>query len=309
MTHVSVPALRAGLIGSMLALLGACATTPETVPELEQARAAIQELERQPNARAAAGQTLSQARTALERAETALEEGESLAIVTHEAYIARRQAEIGIQLASEAEAVDALEAAESRRNELRLQARTVEAERAERLAERRAQEAERNAREAALSRSVAEAAIEEADRLAGELEEMEAEQTERGVVLTLADVLFDTNAADLKAGAGRAMDRLAEYLTENPERQLLIEGHTDARGSDEYNRQLSAERANAVAEALAQRGVARDRLRTAGLGEAYPVATNDTPAGMQENRRVEIVLSDQDGEFPPAAENRLTSRR
>lgn len=308
MNHVSASAFRAGIFLTLLAALAGCSTTPESIPELEQARAAVRALEREPGARQAAAETLEDARAALTRADAALEEGE-LALATHEAYVARRQAEIGMQLTSEADAVEALDEAEARRNELRLEARSVEAERARMLAQRRAAEAERNAREAALSQSVAEAALDEAARLASELKEMEAEQTERGVVLTLSDVLFDTNEAELRQGAMRAMDRLAEYMSGNPERELLIEGHTDSRGSEEYNRQLALERANAVADALVQRGIERSRLRTAGLGEAYPVASNDTAAGMQENRRVEIVVSGPNGQFPAAAEQRLTSNR
>ena len=303
----STSVIRAGSCLVLLAALAACSTTPERVPELEQARAAVQQLEREPKVQQAASETLRKSRAALARAEAALDEGESLALVTHEAYVARRQAEIGMQLTAEAEAVEALRDGERRRNELRLEARTQEAEQARKLAQRRASEAERNAREAALSQSVAEAALDEADRLAGELEEMKAEQTERGVVLTLSDVLFDTNEAELRQGAMRAMDRLAEYMNGNPKRELLIEGHTDSRGSEQYNRQLAAERANAVADALVQRGIARNRLRTVGLGEAYPVASNESSAGRQENRRVEIVVSDPDGEFPAAAEERLTS--
>ena len=307
MKYVSVSVSRAAICFAVLASLAACSTTPERIPELERARAAVQQLEREPKVQQAASETLGKARAALIRAETALDEGEPMALVTHEAYVARRQAEIGMQLTSEADAVESLREAERRRNELRLEARTVEAEQAKMLAQRRAAEAERNAREAALSRSVAEAALDEADRLAGELKEMEAEQTERGVVLTLSDVLFDTGEADLRQGAMRAIDRLVEYMESNPKRELLIEGHTDSRGSEAYNRQLAADRAAAVAEALVQRGIARSRLRTVGLGEAYPVASNESSAGRQENRRVEIVVSDPNGKFPSAAEERLTS--
>lgn len=308
MSQLSVSGLRAGIGFALLAMIAACSTTPERIPELEQARAAVQELEREPRVQQAASETLSEARAALNRADAALEEGE-LALVAHEAYVARRHAEIGMQLTAETEAAEALDEAEERRSELRLEARSREAEQARMLAQRRAAQAEESAREAALSQSVAEAALDEAARLADELEEMEAEQTERGVVLTLSDVLFDTNEAELRQGAMRAMDRLAEYLDSNPDRALLIEGHTDSRGSEEYNRQLASERANAVADALLQRGIARSRLRTVGLGEAYPVASNDTDAGMQENRRVEIVVSGPNGQFPAAAEERVISSR
>lgn len=293
------------IAASLLLALGACSTTPDRVPELDTARATVERLEAQPRAQQAASEKLALARDALARAEAALANSEPLEQVRHDAYLARRQAEIGLQLTSEAEAREGLQEAEARRNELRLQARTAEAERAEMLAEQRAAEAELSARDAELARSVADAALDEASRLASELEDLESEQTERGLVLTLGDVLFDTNRAELADGAMATMDRLAEFLNENADHRLLIEGHTDARGAEEYNRSLSAERASAVASALGQRGISRDRLRTAGMGEAYPVASNESSAGRQQNRRVEIVVSDADGSFPEAAEQRV----
>ena len=118
------------------------------------------------------------------------------------------------------------------------------------------------------------------------------------LVLTLGDVLFDTAQATLKAGADRTLDRLASFMMEYPERQVAIEGHTDSRGSDDYNRDLSKRRADSVRDALVDRGVQAQRIRSVGLGEAYPVAGNDTAGGMQQNRRVEIVISDESGNFP-----------
>lgn len=286
---------------SMLLAFAACTTTPERVAELEQARMTVERLERQPKAQQAASTQLTSAQEALLRAEAALESGQPLEQVRHDAYVARRQAEIGIEFALEAESLEELQQAESYRHELRLRARTLEAERAEELAEQRAAEAER-------SRATAEAALTEADQLTKELEEVKAEQTARGLVLTLSEVLFDTGQAQLKAGAMVAMDRLADFMNDNPERSLMIEGHTDSRGSEQLNAELSMRRADAVARSLMQRGIAGDRLRTAGLGEAYPVANNDTAAGMQQNRRVEIVISDRDGSFPEAAERRMRYR-
>jgi outer membrane protein OmpA-like peptidoglycan-associated protein len=296
-------------LGVMLFGVSACTTTPERIAELEQARATVQSLERHPEARTTASSQLSDAQNALARADAAVEDGASIDEITHEAYLARRHAEIGLEVVSEAEAVAKLRQAEARRNEVQLEARTLEAERAESLARQRAVQAERSAREAEASRSVAEAAIEEANRLADEMSEMKAEQTERGLVLTLGDVLFDTNESTLKPGAEVTMDRLAEFLRNNPERRLMVEGHTDSRGAEDYNQALSEERANAVTEALVERGIPSDRLRPVGLGEAYPVASNDSPAGMQQNRRVEIVISKQDGTFPASAEERAVARR
>lgn len=281
-------------------LAAGCASTPETVSELEEARSAVRTLESQPKAQTVASAQLADAERALSSAEALLEDDRALVDVKHEAYVARRHAEIGMEVITEAEALERIEKAEAERQGVLLQARTQEAERAKSLAEERARQATQSEQEAQRALAVADAAIDEAKRLADELSEMEAEETERGLVLTLGDVLFDTNRAEIKSGASRTMDRLAEYLDNNPERRLLVEGHTDARGSSEYNEDLSARRADAVVEALVERGIDPDRLRSEGLGEAFPVASNDTDAGMQQNRRVEIVVSDRNGEFVSA---------
>ena len=117
-----------------------------------------------------------------------------------------------------------------------------------------------------------------------------AKQTERGMVLTLGDVLFDTGRAELNAGAAHTLDQLSAFLKENPERTIEVEGYTDAVGSDQMNRTLSERRANSVKNALMDRGVASNRISARGFGEARPVASNNTSAGRQQNRRVEVVL-------------------
>jgi len=123
-----------------------------------------------------------------------------------------------------------------------------------------------------------------------ELAELKAQKTERGLMITLEDVLFEFGKADLKAGSVRGLDRLVSLLNEYPERNLLIEGHTDNIGADTSNMTLSQRRADAVDNALVVAGVNRARMTARGLSEAYPVASNDTQAGRQQNRRVEIYI-------------------
>jgi len=125
------------------------------------------------------------------------------------------------------------------------------------------------------------------------------------MVLTLGDVLFDTAAATLKPGANSVIDRVAAFLKANDGTKVIVEGHTDSRGSEEYNQQLSERRAQSVADALAFRGVSRDRVEAVGRGKTLPVASNDTAAGQQQKRPGGGVFSDASGRFangatPPA---------
>ena len=125
------------------------------------------------------------------------------------------------------------------------------------------------------------------------LEALNAEQTNRGLVLTLGDVLFETGKSNLLAGSMRAIEKLTEFLADNPKRLVLIEGHTDNVGSTISNIDLSLRRSGSVGEALSLKGIAIERLFVKGYGEAYPVASNDDAGGRQRNRRVEIVILEE----------------
>lgn len=105
------------------------------------------------------------------------------------------------------------------------------------------------------------------------------------------DVTFDTNSATLRPGLISEIDRVANVLNQYPDTFIRVEGHTDSRGSDAYNMDLSQRRANAVKNLLAQRGVAESRIEVIGYGKSMPVASNDTEAGRLKNRRVEIKIA------------------
>jgi outer membrane protein OmpA-like peptidoglycan-associated protein len=114
-------------------------------------------------------------------------------------------------------------------------------------------------------------------------------------VVTLGDVLFDTGKANLKSGAIRSLERVADALKSNPERRVTVEGFTDSTGSEQTNLELSQRRAEAVERALEQMGVDTGRIAARGYGEEFPVADNDSASGRQMNRRVEIIISDEHG--------------
>jgi outer membrane protein OmpA-like peptidoglycan-associated protein len=268
------------LVGATAIVLAACASAPQRSEQLEQARAQIQTLSQDPLAQQAAGRDLEAARKSLQQAEIALQQKQPLATVDHLAYLARRHAEAGEARVSEAHSRQEVARAQEDRNKILMDTRSREAQNAQ-----------------AQSQS-AQAQLASAQQ---QLADLQAKKTDRGMVVTLGDVLFDTGQATLKPGANLALNRLAIFLSANPQTKIIVEGHTDSRGSDEYNEVLSERRARAVATELMSRGISTDQLQTLGRGKGYPVASNDTPEGRQQNRRVEIVFSDASGRFAQGA--------
>jgi len=275
------------IVGAVTAAVAACAAPPQRSEQVEQARAEIQTLSQDPLAESAAGGDLAAARKAMQNAETALQQKQPPAVVDHYAYLAKRHAEAGEARAAEAHSRQEVAKANDERNQIVMQARNRDAANAQAAAE--------SARNQAAS---AQAQLASAQQ---QLADMQARQTDRGVVVTLGDVLFDTGKSTLKPGAMSAINRLATFLSQNPNTKVLVEGHTDSVGSDDYNIGLSERRARAVATELQSRGIADSQIQTLGRGKDMPVATNDTPAGRQQNRRVEIVFSDASGRFAQGA--------
>ena len=115
--------------------------------------------------------------------------------------------------------------------------------------------------------------------------------TARGLIANMSDVLFKTGSYELLAGARERLAKVSGIVIAHPGLHLEVEGHTDAVGSEEYNQQLSERRAAAVRDYLVQQGIPADAIVARGLGKTQPVASNDTPDGRQQNRRVELVLS------------------
>lgn len=135
------------------------------------------------------------------------------------------------------------------------------------------------------------ARTQEAEALRRQIAELNAKQTERGLIVTLGDVLFETGKSDLKDSASINLSKLAGFLNQQQDRALVIEGHTDSVGSDSYNQELSQRRADSVKAFLIGHGVSPTRITAVGKGESSPVASNDSSSGRQMNRRVEIVIA------------------
>lgn len=261
-------------------LISACATAPN--PTLEQARTGYETSKKDPNAARSAPQALRDAKKNIDRADAAFNEGDG-AETQHYAQLAKLNLSIANEQAERARLQKQVEQASERRRELRLRAQREDTISAQ--------------RQAASAQSDANEARQRAAELESRLSALQAERTERGIVLTLGDVLFDTAQAELKPQGFRTVEKLAEFLNEYPERRVKIEGHTDSRGSDSFNQSLSERRALSVKAALISRGIDPARAQATGLGEAYPKASNDTSSGRQLNRRVEIVISDKDGQI------------
>ena len=175
--------------------------------------------------------------------------------------------------------------AEERRE---LAARQAEAAREEAAQARRLAEAQRS--EVELARREAELAGQTADTLRRRLEYMEYRETDRGVVVTLGDVLFEVGESELLPAAASNLEDVVDLLRTEPDKAIRIEGHTDSTGPANVNLRLSEQRARAVRDALVEMGIDSDRIRAVGMGEDFPIATNETAEGRARNRRVDVIV-------------------
>lgn len=263
MTTLSIrPLMCAALVSFTLA---ACSSAPKEIESLEQARQAYEKASTDITVARHAPEELDRARDALKVADTRWKKKDDRARVEHYAYVASQRVKIAHLIAESNEMDRELEDMALERRNITLDLREAELVKARR----------------------------EAQDLQKQMAALQAEKTERGMVLTLGDVLFDINEATLAPGAARNIDKIASFMQNYPDRHAVIEGHTDSMGDDDYNMDLSRDRAFAVRQALVDAGIPASRISTQGFGETMPVASNTTSSGRQENRRVEIIFPDQ----------------
>jgi outer membrane protein OmpA-like peptidoglycan-associated protein len=254
-------------------IVAACASAPEINVALENARAAVRSAEADPNVAKYAALDLHTARTELDAAEAAAVSHDER-VIDQQAYLATQTAHLA-QLEASAKADDARVASgKAERDQIQLNARTKEVDSAN------------LARDQATRQTAA---------VQAELDALKAKPTDRGLVLTLGDVLFDSGKAELNPGAARNLDVLVQFLTDHPERQVEIDGYTDNVGTDAFNLDLSQRRADAVKSVLVNRGIQSTRIVSQGFGKEFGVASNTDSGGRQLNRRVEIVIGGADG--------------
>jgi outer membrane protein OmpA-like peptidoglycan-associated protein len=285
-------------LAAACALFAGCASAPTVTPGLQQARANVRAAEADPAVLKYSSLDVKKAADSLKRAEELSAKRESLADIDSAAYIASTQARTAMALAKAASEEEAIKAAEADRERARADANArraanaqAQAANAQMAAANASAEANAARQQAANAQADAANAQAQAAALAQELADLQAKQTDRGMLVTLGDVLFEFGRAEIKPAAQGAINKLAHYLNQHPDRRVLIEGFTDSVGSDSANLTLSQRRSQAVAAALRAQGVDPARIDSRGYGEAYPVASNSSTSDRALNRRVEVYIS------------------
>jgi outer membrane protein OmpA-like peptidoglycan-associated protein len=273
-----VKTLVATTVASVL-LLAACAVAPPKPDGAAEVRDKLTQLQSDPNLTNRAPLAIKEADAAVRAAEQPQTDKEQGAYLV---YMADRKVEIARAQADTSLAEDQRAALSAQREKARLDARTHEADVAE-------------GKVGAAQRAAANSEQQNAE-LQRQIDDLHAKPTDRGLVVTLGDVLFATGKADIMPGAAGNLNRLVAFLDKYPDRTVVIEGYTDNVGSEQYNQGLSERRADSVKSYLAGQGVGMLRLSASGKGESGAVGDNSSATGRQQNRRVEVVISN-----PPAA--------
>lgn len=263
--------MKSWMIALGLLLLAGCSSQQASEQELDAARNRFLQVKDDPEVLRSAPKDVVRAGETLARAERLATYWGSSADVAHYAYLSQRYSEIAQQ-----EAILAGNRQKAEKLEIQLQNLQLTLREAKLLT---VQQRKEWAQEQLVS--------------------LDSSETERGLVMTLGDVLFAGGSANLTPAANRTVLKLVQFLQLNPRRVIRIEGYSDSKGEEADNLKLSRERAQSVADVLIDLGVDPKRITVEGYGEAYPVADNASTRGRAQNRRVEIVFSDQLGQLSP----------
>jgi outer membrane protein OmpA-like peptidoglycan-associated protein len=270
-----------GLVGLGAVAWTGCGSAPPP-RELVDARAAFTRVQSDPATRLKPD-SLVDAKAALARAEQAYASSANDRDVRKLAYVAQRKAELADIQAHDVLNTQEQKQAENEIQQITQQQLSVSTQQLQREQQRRA-DAERMAREAL-------------DRLSSSVEGSAVREEPRGIVITIpGQVLFVTGKSTLLPSARQKLNQVAAVLNEQPDRHIVVEGHTDSTGTDARNQVLSQQRAESVRDYLVSRGVSRDAVVAKGMAASHPVASNDTPENRANNRRVEIIIEPSSAE-------------
>ncbi|MDP3131731.1 MAG: OmpA family protein [Burkholderiaceae bacterium] len=291
-----------GLALISIALLSACSTVPTPNPQLTQAKSDLSMVQSDPRTSRMAATELQQAIDSLNTANASWEREAPTEQVNHLAYLARQRVAIARETVAMRSAEQAASETGTDRTRIQLEARTQEVNSAQRQADVAKSDALAAQQGTERARAVATEAQLQADlaqaqnqQLQERLRELNAKPSPQGILLTLGDVLFDTDKAQLKPAGLQLVRQLAVVLRDYPTHTAQVDGFTDSTGTEAHNLTLSGQRAEAVRNALVSEGVSSTRVTTQALGTSNPVASNATADGRLLNRRVEIMLSNGRG--------------
>jgi outer membrane protein OmpA-like peptidoglycan-associated protein len=276
--RTTIPSTRLGsglLIIAVASLSVAACSAPLTKPDgADAARNKLTQLQADAQLATRAPVAIKEAELAVRAAEVPRKDRDE---ARHLVIMADRKVDIATARAQARLAEDERKTLSEQRESARLTSRTREADAAR--------------GDADAARMDTAAAQRQAADLRAQIAELNAQATDRGLVVTLGDVLFASGKSDLKGGSTSNLAKLSAFLNEYQDRTVVIEGHTDSVGAADYNQGLSQRRADAVKSYLVSQGVASSRLVASGMGQGSPIASNDSATGRQQNRRVEVIIS------------------
>lgn len=249
-------------------IIFSCASAPKSYPPLEQAKSLLAATKQEQNIEEVASVSLFQADEYIQNAEQALQDND-IGNTDHYIYLAKRKQEVAKELLIKHQYEQEIVRLKQQQQEMVAHARSIESKRAH---------------------TETQTAQQRVKQLEQTLWQYQAEETSRGTLLVINDLLFATGGASLLLESAKRLEPLLQYMKGNPQREIIIEGHTDSIGDAGKNKLLSQQRANAVKQFLTSRNIDYGRIETRGFGEEVPVATNTTNAGRRLNRRVEIVI-------------------
>lgn len=275
-----------------LLFLAACSSALVKPDGAEDVRLKLSRLQADPQLASRAPVGIKDAEAAVAAAQVPNEDASAS---RHLVLIADRKVDIATAQAQTRLLEDQRTTLSDQREAARLDSRTREADAAKGSADAARMDADAARRQAEAANQMTAAATQHATELQAQIAELSAKETERGLIVTLGDVLFASGRSELQGSAPSNLGKLASFLNRYPERTVAIEGYTDSVGGDRYNQDLSQKRADAVKDYLTQQGIASERMTASGMGEGSPVAGNDSATGRRQNRRVEVVISQLPG--------------